>query len=69
MLLLAVYGLRCGEVASLTLDDIDWASDRIRVRRLKRGTPQEFPLTAEVGNAILRYLQTADQNQHIAKYF
>jgi site-specific recombinase XerD len=58
MLLLAVYGLRCGEVASLTLDDIDWASDRIRIRRLKRRTPQEFPLTAEVGNAILKYLQT-----------
>jgi len=58
MLLLAVYGLRCGEVASLTLDDIDWASDRIRIHRLKRRTPQEFPLTAEVGNAILRYLQT-----------
>ena len=57
MLLLAVYGLRCGEVASLTLDDIDWGSDRIRIHRLKRRTPQVFPLTAEVGNAILRYVR------------
>jgi site-specific recombinase XerD len=57
ILLLAVYGLRCGEVASLTLDDIDWGSDRIRIHRLKRRTPQTFPLTAEVGNAILRYIR------------
>lgn len=57
MLLLAVYGLRCGEVASLTLDDIDWEVDRIRIHRLKRRTPQVFPLTAEVGNAILRYVR------------
>jgi integrase/recombinase XerD len=57
MLLLAVYGLRCGEVASLTLDDIDWGTDRIRIHRLKRRTPQVFPLTAEVGNALLRYVR------------
>jgi site-specific recombinase XerD len=56
MLLLAVYGLRIGEVASLTLDDIDWHSDRIRIYRLKRRTPQVFPLTVEVGNALLRYV-------------
>lgn len=56
MLLLAVYGLRIGEVASLTLDDIDWHSDRIRIHRLKRRTPQVFPLTVEVGNALLRYV-------------
>jgi site-specific recombinase XerD len=57
MLLLSVYGLRAGEVAALTLDDIDWQLDRIRIYRLKRRAPQVFPLTTEVGNAILRYLR------------
>ena len=57
ILLLAVYGLRIGEVASLTLDDVDWHADRIRIHRLKRRIPQEYPLTAEVGNAILRYIR------------
>jgi integrase/recombinase XerD len=50
ILLLAVYGLRIGEVCALTLDDLDWANEKIRVRRLKNKRIQEFPLTAEVGN-------------------
>jgi integrase/recombinase XerD len=57
ILLLAVYGLRIGEVCALTLHDLDWAHEKIRVRRLKNRRIQEFPLTAEVGNAILKYLQ------------
>jgi site-specific recombinase XerD len=57
VLLLAVYGLRIGEVCGLTLDNLDWAHEKLRVRRLKNKRIQEFPLTAEVGNAILKYLQ------------
>ena len=57
ILLLAVYGLRIGEVCALTLDDLDWTNEKIRVRRLKNKRIQEFPLTAEVGNAILKYLE------------
>jgi len=57
VLLLAVYGLRIGEVCRLTLDDLDWVNEKIRVRRLKSRRSQEFPLTAEVGNAILKYLR------------
>jgi site-specific recombinase XerD len=57
ILLLAVYGLRIGEVCRLTLDDLDWTNEKIRVRRLKNKRIQEYPLTAEVGNAILKYLQ------------
>ncbi|MFZ0733492.1 MAG: site-specific integrase, partial [Candidatus Sulfotelmatobacter sp.] len=58
ILLLAVYGLRIGEVCALTLDDLDWANDKIRIRRQKNKRIQEFPLTTEVGNAILKYLRT-----------
>lgn len=57
VLLLAVYGLRIGEVCRLTLDDLDWVNEKIRVHRLKNRRSQEFPLTAEVGNAILKYLR------------
>jgi integrase/recombinase XerD len=52
-----VYGLRIGEVCRLTLDDVDWFNEKIRVRRLKNKRIQEYPLTAEVGNAILKYLR------------
>jgi site-specific recombinase XerD len=57
ILLLAVYGLRIGEVVNLTLDDIDWQHDRIWIKRLTRRLPQEYPLISEVGDAILRYLR------------
>jgi site-specific recombinase XerD len=57
ILLLAVYGLRISEASGLTLDDVDWANEKFRVRRPKSKRIQEFPLTAEVGNAILKYLQ------------
>ena len=57
LMLLAVYGLRRGEVARLNLDDLDWAGERITVTRSKQPRIQYFPLVVEVGEAILRYLR------------
>jgi len=51
---LAVYGLRIGEVCALTLDDLDWNNEKIRVRRPKNRTIQEFPLTAEILSRLSR---------------
>jgi site-specific recombinase XerD len=56
LLLFATYGLRVGEVARLTLDDLDWEHGTIRVRRSKRHGVQLYPLTKEVGGALLRYI-------------
>jgi site-specific recombinase XerD len=57
LLLLAVYGLRRGEVARLRMDDVDWESDILHVTRPKQRCTQRYPLVASVGNAILRYLK------------
>lgn len=57
LILLAVYGLRRGEVARLQLDDLDWADGRIAVSRPKQRCIQYYPLVPEVGEAILRYLR------------
>jgi site-specific recombinase XerD len=57
ILLCAVYGLRIGEVCRLRLDDIDWVEEKIAVRRSKQRKIQTYPLTTEVGNALLRYLK------------
>jgi integrase len=55
--LLALYtGLRSCDISGLTLSDIDWANDRIRIKQQKTDTPLEIPLTATVGNAIYEYL-------------
>lgn len=57
LMLLALYGLRRGEVAGLQLDDLDWVGERIWVSRPKQRCTQCYPLLAEVGEAILRYLR------------
>lgn len=57
LLLLAAYGLRCGEVVALTLDDIGWEREILHVTRPKQRCKQDYPLTTDVGNAILRYVQ------------
>ena len=57
--LLVHYGLRRGEVERLTLDDLDWVAETIRVTRPKLRRPQLYPLSVPVGAAILRYLREA----------
>ena len=57
LMLLAVYGLRRGEVARLRLDDLDWRGEQITVTRSKRPRIQRYPLVSAVGEAILRYLR------------
>ena len=54
--LLAIYGLRSGEVSRLLLSDIDWREETFVVNHSKRGGPQRYPLQREVGDAILEYL-------------
>jgi integrase/recombinase XerD len=57
LLLLATYGLRGAEVVSLTLDDIDWRNERLKIRERKAGNTTTYPLSAVVGAAIVDYLK------------
>jgi site-specific recombinase XerD len=59
LLLLATYGLRACEVATLTLDDIDWHNERLKIRDRKAGNTTTYPLSAVVGAAIVDYLKNA----------
>ena len=59
LLMLAVYGLRSGELRRLRLDDIDWRRDRIRLQRSKSGRQDAVPLQPAVGEALARYLTQA----------
>jgi integrase/recombinase XerD len=56
ILLCSVYGFRVGEVCRMRLENIDWAEEKI-VRRPKQRRIQTYPLTAEVGNALVRYIK------------
>ncbi len=57
LLLLVTYGLRGHEVAALTLDDVDWRNDRLRIPERKAGHSTAYPLSAAVGQALLDYLK------------
>jgi integrase/recombinase XerD len=57
LLLLARLGLRSGEVARLRLNDIDWASRRIRVVGSKTGQVAWLPLPRDVAQALRRYVR------------
>lgn len=57
VLLLAVYGLRSGEVRGLCLRDLDWDRRIVRVPRTKTARVQEYPLTTAMSQALRRYLK------------
>lgn len=54
--LFAMYGFRVGEVAHLTVDDIDWDRELIHLQRVKRHGVQTYPLSRAAGAALVRYL-------------
>lgn len=55
LVLLSRLGLRVGEVAALTLDDIDWRHGEIVIRG-KGGRRERLPLPADAGQALAGYL-------------
>jgi site-specific recombinase XerD len=57
--LLAVYGLRSGEICRLLLRDFDWRSETFTVSHSKRGGAQKYPLQREVGDAVVAYIRKA----------
>jgi site-specific recombinase XerD len=55
--LLYTYGVRGGQVRALRLEDIDWAKNEILFKASKHGKDSRLPLTAQVGERLLNYLQ------------
>ena len=55
--LLYTYGVRGGQVRMLQLEDIDWVHNQILFKGSKHGKDSRLPLTAEVGESLLDYLQ------------
>jgi site-specific recombinase XerD len=57
LMLVAVYGLRAGEVTALSLKDFDWEREVLTVPPCKCQRPRIYPLCRPVGDAVLRYLR------------
>jgi integrase len=56
LLLMARLGLRAAEVIAIQLDDINWRAGELLVRG-KGQLHDRLPITAEVGEALSRYLR------------
>ena len=60
---LALYtGLRCCDIAGLTVDAVDLVNDKLHICQEKTGVTFELPLTAVVGNAIIDYVELERPN-------
>lgn len=59
VLCLARLGLRAGEVAALTLDDVDWRQGSLRLAAPKGRRERQLPLPQAVGQALASYLRSA----------
>jgi integrase len=57
VLCLSTLGLRPGEVADLSLEDIDWRDGTIQVCGRKTGRGALLPLPREAGRAVVVYLR------------
>ena len=60
--ILYTYGVRGCQLRALKLSDIDWHKDQIHFPAVKGGKSCCFPLSAEVGNALVDYLKNARKN-------
>ena len=57
LMLLAIYGLRAGEVTRLRLEDFDWERELFSVTSSKTRKARTYPLSRPAGDAVLRYLK------------
>lgn len=58
LLMMSVYGLGAGEVIGLTIDDINWRSVTLRIRRPKTRVEFLLPLLPAVAKALASYLKS-----------
>ena len=57
ILMLATYGLRASEVVAITLDDIGWRQQQLRIYQRKTRSPLTLPLTNEVSAALVKHIK------------
>jgi integrase len=57
LLLLAVYGMRVGEVQRIRIEDVDWQRGTLTIPHTKQRRARMCPLIPSLSNAIIRYLR------------
>jgi len=67
--LMAYYGLRPSEVATLRLDSIDWKAGTLRVEQRKTRSVLVLPLASRTVRLLRRYLQAGRSNSDLPQLF
>lgn len=67
--MLFTYGVRGGQVRKLRFDDINWEQSKILFPVLKHGKECIFPLTDDVGESLLDYLQHSRPDEPYQEIF
>jgi site-specific recombinase XerD len=57
LMLACRLGMRVSDIRNLRLENLDWKHNRVEVQQTKTGVAVTLPLTEEVGQAIVDYLQ------------
>jgi site-specific recombinase XerD len=68
LMMLAKLGLRASEVATLTLDDIDWRSGEMLVRAKGRQRAR-MPMPSDVGASVVAYLRAGRPTSSCRRLF
>jgi integrase len=68
LMMLAKLGLRANEVATLTLDDIDWRAGELLIRAKGRQRAR-MPIPTDVGAAIATYLRNGRPKSSCRRLF
>lgn len=69
LLLATRLGFRSSDVAGLQFANLDWENNLIRLNQYKTKQEVELPLLADVGNAIINYLQYSRPVSHLPNVF
>lgn len=67
-LLFCAYGLSNAEIINLRLEQIDWKSGILHIRRVKNGTTLDLPLLPAVASAMAAYLQHGRPPQAVSRH-
>ncbi len=67
--MLYTYGVRGGQVRKLRFDDINWEQSKILFPVLKHGKECILPLTDEIGESLLDYLQHSRPDEPYSEVF
>jgi site-specific recombinase XerD len=57
LLLFTRLGMRTGEVAALSIDDVDWANGCVLIKGAKNRRDRSLPLPPEVGESLVAHLR------------